>query len=185
MRDDLEVRDLRAMLAGFRHRRASFHPGLPAAAGSRRTLGRMRDGSAPVASRKAKGDLAEAMIFADLISRGHKVALPYGEDWDFDLIVCRGGALERLQVKYTKSNGEYVEVKCFSASLTNGRVRKVKRYTAATVDWIGVYDLTTASCYYVPSGLLAGGRTYLHLRLKPSKNGQRKRVRWARDFRDI
>src|SRR4051812_24403781 len=90
------------------------------------------------------------MVFADLIKRGHKVALPYGEDWDYDLIVCRGSALERLQVKYTESNGEFVEVKCFSASLTNGRVRRVKRYTAQTVDWIGVYDRTTERCYYVP-----------------------------------
>jgi hypothetical protein len=27
-------------------------------------------------SRKEKGDLAEAMIFVDLLRRGHKVALP-------------------------------------------------------------------------------------------------------------
>jgi hypothetical protein len=136
-------------------------------------------------SRKAKGDLAEAMVFADLIKRGHKVALPYGEDWDYDLIVSRDGVLERLQVKYTESNGRFVEVKCFSASLTNGRVRRVKRYTAQTVDWIGVYDRTTERCYYVPSTEFADGRSYLHLRLAPCQNGQTKGVRWARDFTAI
>jgi hypothetical protein len=138
-----------------------------------------------VASRKAKGDLAEAKVFADLIMRGHKVAFPYGEDWDYDLIVCRSGNLERLQVKYTESNGEYIEVKCFSASLTNGRVRNVKRYTAETVDWIGVYDLTTDRCYYVPSTEFAEGRTYLHLRLLPARNGQLKGVRLASGFTTI
>jgi hypothetical protein len=61
----------------------------------------------------------------------------------------------------------------------------VKRYTAATVDWIGVYDRTTDACYYVPSAQFAEGRTYLHLRVTPSRNGQRKGVRWARDFTSI
>jgi hypothetical protein len=141
--------------------------------------------AAPLLSRKAKGELAEAMVLADLIARGHKVALPYGEDWDYDLIVCRTGVLERVQVKYTQSNGEHIEVKCFSASLTNGRVRRVKRYTAATVDWIGVYDRTTDRCYYVPSRLFEDGRTYLHLRLRPPRNGQLKRIRMALDFTSI
>ena len=135
--------------------------------------------------RKAKGDLAEAMVFADLIARGYKVALPYGEDWDYDLVVCRTGPLERMQVKYTESDAQHIEVKCFSASLTNGRVRKVKRYTAATVDWIAVYDRTSSCCYYVPSSLFATGRTYLHLRLTSPRNGQRKGIRMAADFTSI
>jgi PD-(D/E)XK nuclease superfamily protein len=49
-------------------------------------------------NRKAKGDLAELKVAADLRARGYKIAIPYGEDWDFDLIVCRReGALERVQ----------------------------------------------------------------------------------------
>ena len=39
------------------------------------------------------------MVAADLRRRGYKIAVPYGEDWDFDLIVCRKGKFERLQVK--------------------------------------------------------------------------------------
>jgi hypothetical protein len=56
-----------------------------------------------VATRKQKGDLAELKIACDLVERGHKVAVPYGEDWDFDLIVCRDGRLERVQVKHATS----------------------------------------------------------------------------------
>jgi hypothetical protein len=38
------------------------------------------------------------MVAADLMRRGYKIAFPYGEDWDFDLIVCRDGTtLERVQ----------------------------------------------------------------------------------------
>ena len=29
------------------------------------------------------------MVAADLMRRGYKIAFPYGEDWDYDLIVCR------------------------------------------------------------------------------------------------
>src|SRR3954470_13793027 len=73
-----------------------------------------------VADLKAKGDLAELMVAKDLLKRGYKVAFPYGEDWDFDLIVCREEQLERIQVKYTRSDGVVINVKCVSASLTNG-----------------------------------------------------------------
>ena len=38
-------------------------------------------------TRKAKGDLAELKVATDLIERGYMVALPYGEDWDFDLVL--------------------------------------------------------------------------------------------------
>jgi hypothetical protein len=40
---------------------------------------------------KQKGDLAEMLVAADLVRRGYKVALPFGEDWDSDLIVERDG----------------------------------------------------------------------------------------------
>jgi hypothetical protein len=135
-----------------------------------------------VAPLKAKGDLAELMVAADLLRRGHKIAIPYGEDWDYDLIVCRDGALERVQVKYAASRVGTLEVRCRSHSLTNGRVRRTKRYTAATVDWIAVFDAVTAQCFYVPAEELGEGRAQLTLRLTAPRNGQARRVRWAKDY---
>ena len=76
-----------------------------------------------MASTKAKGDLAELMVATDLVRKGYKIAIPYGEDWDFDLIVCRDEQLERVQVKYTESDGAVVMVRCRSSSLTNGKVK--------------------------------------------------------------
>jgi hypothetical protein len=52
---------------------------------------------------KAKGDLAELKVAVDLLQRGHKIAIPYGEDCDFDLVLIRGERLERVQVKHTRS----------------------------------------------------------------------------------
>lgn len=60
-------------------------------------------------NRREKGDLAEMKVACDLLARGYKIAFPYGEDWDYDLILCRGTALERVQVKYTRSNGAIIK----------------------------------------------------------------------------
>src|SRR5687768_10064940 len=116
--------------------------------------------------------------------RGYKIAFPYGEDWDYDLIVCREAKLERVQVKYSRSNGEVICVRCRSASLTNGKVRAYKQYTARTIDWIAVYEPTTARCYYVPAAELGSGRTELQLRLTQPRNNQRRGIRFARDYLD-
>jgi PD-(D/E)XK endonuclease len=122
------------------------------------------------------------MIAADLVRRGYKVAIPYGEDWDFDLIVCRDEKLERVQCKYTQSGGKVVTVRCGSHSLTNGRVRATKLYTAATIDWLAVYDATTDCCYYVPATELGSGMRRMHLRLVPTRNNQTSRIRRAEDY---
>ena len=66
------------------------------------------------------------MVATDLLRRGYKIALPYGEDWDYDLILRRGEALERVQVKYTESDGRVIRIRCHSQSLTNGKVRAIK-----------------------------------------------------------
>src|SRR4051812_749121 len=114
------------------------------------------------------------MIAADLLRRGYKIAIPYGEDWDYDLILCRDEKLERVQCKHTRSNGGVVVVKCRSHSLTNGRVRATKHYTAATIDWLAVYDATTERCYYVPATQLGSGMAEMRLRLVPTRNNQRR-----------
>jgi PD-(D/E)XK endonuclease len=99
------------------------------------------------------------LIAADLIRRGYRIAIPYGEDWDFDLILCH--------------------------SLTNGKVKATKRYTAATIDWLAVYDPTTDRCYYVPATELGAGMCEMSLRLQPTRNNQRRFVRFASDYLEI
>lgn len=69
---------------------------------------------------KARGDLAELMVASDLLRRGHKVAIPYGEDCDFDLVLIRERQLERVQVKYTRSDGTVIK-RQMSLTLANQR----------------------------------------------------------------
>ena len=133
---------------------------------------------------KRKGDLAELRVAADLADRGCSISLPFGEDCDYDLIVDFEGILHRVQVKYTESDGEVINVRCISHSLTNGKIRRTKHYTADTIDWIAVYDRTSDHCYYLPARELGTGRSMLHLRLVPARNGQRIGVRDAGEYVD-
>jgi hypothetical protein len=131
---------------------------------------------------KQKGDLAELMVAADLRRRGFKLAFPYGEDWDYDLIIEREGRLERVQVKYTRSDGATILVRARSHSLTNGKVRATKYYTAATIDWLAVYDATSGRCYYVPAAELGEGMSSVSLRITPARNNQCRGIRRASDY---
>jgi PD-(D/E)XK endonuclease len=134
-------------------------------------------------NRKAKGDLAELMVATDLRKRGYKIAFPYGEDWDFDLILCRAnGALERVQVKHAQSDGRVVTIRTRSCSLTNGKVKTVKLYTSATIDWLAAWEPNLDRCYYIPATELGGGMNTLSLRLVPTLNGQARRIRLAADY---
>ena len=85
-------------------------------------------------------------------------------------------------MKHAESNGSIIYIRCYSHSMTNGKVRRTKRYTARTVDWIAAYEPVTDRCYYVPSAEFETGRTVLHLRLVPTLNNQRARVRMASEY---
>jgi hypothetical protein len=100
--------------------------------------------------------------------------------------VCRTEKLERVQCKYTRSNGVFINVQCRSHSLTRGKVKTTKHYTEQTIDWRAVYDATTGRCYYLPAAELgATGKWDLRLRLRPTLNSQLRRVRFAANYLEI
>lgn len=131
---------------------------------------------------KHKGDLAELKVAADIRRRGHLIALPYGEDWAADLIVLRDGALERVQVKHGRSDGDVLVVRARTLTITAGRVRAERRYTAEDIDWLAVWDAATDVCVYVPAHELGGGQSTITLRLGPTRNNQRKGVRLLSEY---
>lgn len=135
-----------------------------------------------MATLKQKGDLAELKVAADLVTQGWRILLPFGEDHLYDLGIDDGERLLRVQVKHTRSDGRVLAAKCFTHSLTNGRVRSTTKYTAAMIDWLAIWDATTDRCFYLPATLLGSGRTYVHLRYVPPRNNQRARITWAEDY---
>jgi hypothetical protein len=137
-----------------------------------------------MASLKQKGDLAELKVATDLIDRGCRISIPFGEDCDYDLIADYRGRLHRVQVKYARSDGQMILIRCRSHSLTKGKVRATKLYTSDMVDWIAAYDCTSNRCYYCPSWELGPGRAELRLRLLPARNGQQIGIRKAESYTD-
>ena len=129
----------------------------------------------------AKGEVGEAIILADLQRQGHGVAIPFGHDLPYDLIVIRkeNGALEKVQCKYTTSNGRVVFARIMSNSAW-----VTHRYTEEEVDWIAVYDATTDSCLYLPASVW-NGQVCVNLRLAPTANGQVKGIRFAASYRTL
>ena len=132
-----------------------------------------------MARTKQLGDIAEAAVMADVLRRGYRVALPYGEDWPFDLLVLRDATFERVQVKFCRSDGSTMLVSCASAN--NWQTIK---YTKAMIDWIAAYDATTGACYYIPAEHLGDGKRGLRLRLGPTRNNQARGIRWAASYSD-
>lgn len=127
---------------------------------------------------KIKGDLGQAMVMADALKRGYKVALPLGEDWRYDLIILRNKSLLRIQCKYVESTKGVIKVRC---ETHDGR--NYYRYKQEDLDYIAVYDKETDKCYYIDCSYLGkNGRGSLSLRIKTAKNGQKKKVIKAEDF---
>ena len=114
---------------------------------------------------------------ADLLKRGFKVAIPFGDDWPFDLILYRNKKLERVQCKFTISDGKSIKAICRSV---NGWV--TYSYTKELIDWLAVYDNTTDACYYIPAELLGDGKNQITLRLQSTRNKQKLGITWAADF---
>jgi hypothetical protein len=82
-------------------------------------------------------------------------------------------------VKYTTSDGEAVR-----AVIRSSSAWVQHRYSRDEVDWLAIYEARSRSYFYIPASVWDGYHQ-LTLRLKPTKNGQRKRVRWASDFVEL
>lgn len=80
-----------------------------------------------------KGEIGEAMVIADVIRQGHDVAIPFGHNQPFDLMVIRkeDGRLEKVQVKYTASDGEVIRAVIRSSSAWVHTVTRVKKSTGS------------------------------------------------------
>ena len=82
-------------------------------------------------------------------------------------------------MKYARSDGRVISVRPRSQSLTNGRVKATKHYTAGLIDWLAVWDATQDRCFYVPASELGAGMSEVRLRLAPAANAQLRGIRIA------
>jgi len=116
------------------------------------------------------------MVLAALVRRGFHVLVPFGEGQPYDLAVHLGeGAFLRVQCKTAWPRQGCVVFN--SASTDHGRG---PQSYIGLADIFGVYFPPDGSVYLVP--IQAVARFEGRLRLTPTRNNQRRRVREAADF---
>lgn len=110
-----------------------------------------------------------------LVHRGYPVLLPFGSGQPYDLVVELGSSMLRVQCKRAwPSHGCVV----FNARSTDhGRGR---RSYVGLADIFGVYFPPTSSVYLVPIDAITASKGWL--RLGPTRNNQRKGVRFAAEY---
>jgi len=142
----------------------------------------------PISS-KEKAAIGELAVASDLLKRGFHVLIPFGDYSAYDLVIERslaeGSSFERVQVKYTKSDGDVIKIKARSHSVVKGNVTTTRLYDPTVAEWVAAYDATTDACYYIPTTELVSFISgEIHLRLSSPKNGK-KSVRWADEYTQI
>jgi hypothetical protein len=114
-------------------------------------------------------------VLKAFVERDLHVFVPFGDGQPFDLAVLLG-------------SGEFLRVQCKTAWPRRGCLHFNAYATDhgrgqgsydGLADVFGVYFPPTASTYLVPVGLF---RNTAQLRLEPTRNNQRRRIRWAEDY---
>lgn len=123
-----------------------------------------------------KGNASEARVIAAYIEAGFIVSLPFGGGAPYDLIVDTGRRLLRVQVKTGRLRNGCV---LFPTLRHSGRDSLGRRYQIGEFDIFAVFCPDNDGIYVFPhDGQLTGGC----LRCAGTKNSQRRKVRWARDY---
>jgi prevent-host-death family protein len=126
-----------------------------------------------------KGAVAEAKIAAAAIELGIPVLRPMSEHGRYDLVFEVGSELLRIQCKWANRKDQVVVIHVGGNYLSpRGYVRST--YGADEVDAVAAYCADLDACYLLPIELVAG-QYMLHLRLAPTKNGQRAGLHFAAD----
>jgi hypothetical protein len=131
-------------------------------------------------STNQKGAIAEARITSEALELGCTVYRPMSEGCRYDLIVDVGGRLLRVQCKWASVKGRIVVVYAITSRLTpQGYVRTT--YDPTEIDGIAAYCHELKRCFWLPIEEFAG-KSVVHLRLQPARNGQRSGLRWAEQY---
>jgi hypothetical protein len=123
-----------------------------------------------------KGNTTEARVLTALVERDLAVLVPFGEGHPYDLVIHL-------------VSDRFLRIQCKTARIHNGCVLFNSRSTDhgngagsyfGLADLFGVYCPPTDSVYLVP--VLDVPPSNAFLRLRPTRNNQRRGVRFAADF---
>ena len=131
---------------------------------------------------KTVGDRTTLAVMLALEAAGFGVLLPFGENTRYDLVIDDGVKLARVQCKTGRIRGSCV---IFATCSTYGHHRapkQARRSYHGQVDFFAVYCPDNGEVYFVPIEDLQTHSSAM-LRLEPTRNGQRRGVRYAAPYR--
>ena len=126
-----------------------------------------------------KGAIAEACIVAAALKLGVEVYRPLAEGGRYDMIFDWKSRLWRVQCKWACRYEDVIVIRCYSNRRAREGLRR-RRYTADEIDAFAAYCLELDRCFFVP--IEEAPANELRLRLSPTKNNQKQKIRWADDF---
>src|SRR3712207_2918866 len=125
---------------------------------------------------KAIGDRTTLVVMLALRVAGYDVAVPFGENTRYDLVIDDGNRLSRVQCKTGRIRDGAVTFKTCSSHPHHARPRLQSNNYAGQVEFFAVHCPPTAGVYLIPIGDVAT-KWEARLRLDPAKNSQRVRIR--------
>lgn len=130
---------------------------------------------------KRIGDRTTLAVMLAFAADGCDIAVPFGVNTRYDLIVDRNGVLSRVQCKTGRLRDGAIR---FATSSTYGHLpspREVRRDYLGQVDEFAVYCPETGGVYVIPIGRVQT-RAGAYLRVDPPRNAQVRGVRFANEF---
>src|SRR5215217_4997530 len=119
---------------------------------------------------------SEAAVLARLVEAGYQVLLPFGFNHRFDMVILRDGQFLTAQCKTGRLRNGAVEFSARSVQ-SNTKGTRFRGYTGE-VDLFIVFCPSNRGIYVIPAEDVPV--TGMYLRVDPPRNGQSKRVRWAK-----
>ena len=127
------------------------------------------------------GDRTTLAVMLALREAGYCISVPFGENTRYDLVVDDGHRLLRVQCKTGRLRNGAIRFPTCSTYLHHKRPRTTRRSYFGEVDCFAVRCPETKGVYLVPIEHISATREGA-LRVEPTRNGQRKGVRYAAPF---
>ena len=127
---------------------------------------------------KQKGDISEAKVIAAFLSAGKQILIPFGDRSRYDLVVDSDGVFERIQVKTAVYKNGIVKFSSKSVSTKNGKTvstpyhGQIEKFVAYCPELDTLYVVPVAEC----------GKDKVVLRVTVSKNKQKRKIKFAKDY---
>lgn len=122
----------------------------------------------------ARGNESEAAVLTALIGAGYSVLTPFGDGHPYDLVVGVGQDFLRVQCKTAWAEGGCLIFNAYSTDHGRGPGSYV-----GLADLFGVFFPANRTVYLVP---VAEFKSQGRLRLSPTRNNQKRGVRFAADY---